>query len=807
MTSRVLRFIASTDAAAPPVAGVEQIVLDTAWSVDPAGRSDLRSARSLIRAALADHQPLAEALGLIDAWADAAGLVERLEVEGISHWYRRRLVYWRWLHDRLIWHWLVAGLAAEGPIDRLEIGPGEPELRQMAGLAAARSGWGFQAEPDVSAPAAAPSVRRDPVARIRDRLRAPGRRSALEARVAAMDERLSRLGLSDARILVPTDPTVFQTVTAAGATGRVDPFLGPVVEALAARGIRPVLFEVGARSADDATWAALEAPGGARTLPGSILAQSLADPADDSIAAAVAADVAARIAGPLPALDLDGIDLGPPIAAELRAWAGAGLQSELRQERRIGRLLRRLRPAAVLMINEYSRPEWLNAARREGIPVGAVQHGIIHALHAGYMLPARAPSLVLADRTYVFGRFEAKLLTESSAYRPAEVRVTGAPRLDLRAASPLDPAERAAIRADLAVAPGARLLVFSSTSSAAVRRTVIAAAFDAILDRAWPNTHLVIKLHPGEDDGSFYPGLIEGLARARGFAPPPTTLIKAIDLLRLLTAADAHLGVYSTVLTDAVTVGTSNLIVTSLRGSDLLGYVQAGVAQPVTNGAELLAALDAPPLPEVGGAARAAFLAEHFVGGPAAPRIVADLLDGFAARLELRRATAADADLLLEWTNDPQTRAASFHSAQITPDEHRRWLADRLASPATTLWIGLRDGVPIGQVRIELDDQGIADIGISLAPAARGGGTGRRLLARAISEANRTLPVAGFMARIRPENARSLALFSAVGFGQAVPGESEGEASVVLRLAASPGAARSPGRSRPRAPGSPLAGR
>ena len=70
------------------------------------------------------------------------------------------------------------------------------------------------------------------------------------------------------------------------------------------------------------------------------------------------------------------------------------------------------------------------------------------------------------------------------------------------------------------------------------------------------------------------------------------TLVKAIDLFDLLRAADAHLGVYSTVLTDAVAAGTPNLIVASLEGTDLLGYVEASVARPVGSGADLLAALE-----------------------------------------------------------------------------------------------------------------------------------------------------------------------------------------------------------------------
>ena len=151
------------------------------------------------------------------------------------------------------------------------------------------------------------------------------------------------------------------------------------------------------------------------------------------------------------------------------------------------------------------------------------------------------------------------------------------------------------------------------------------------------------------------------------------------------------------------------------------------------------------------------------------------------AGLQLRRAAPADADLLLAWANDPETRAASFHPGRIEPDEHRGWLAARLASLSTVLWIGELDGRPVGQVRLELEPDGVAEVGISVAPEARGRGVGRRLLGAAVSEASRTLPVTAFLARVRPDNGRSLALFRAAGFLDDAQGLVDGVPCLELR--------------------------
>jgi hypothetical protein len=115
------------------------------------------------------------------------------------------------------------------------------------------------------------------------------------------------------------------------------------------------------------------------------------------------------------------------------------------------------------------------------------------------------------------------------------------------------------------------------------------------------------------------------VAAAGEFAPPPISVVRDVDLYRLLRAADAHLGIHSTVLTEAVFVGTPNLLATSVLGGDLLDYVASGVALPVAGGKDLVAALDAAAAGAISERSRAAFLAQHFEPGSAATRIADDL--------------------------------------------------------------------------------------------------------------------------------------------------------------------------------------
>jgi hypothetical protein len=178
------------------------------------------------------------------------------------------------------------------------------------------------------------------------------------------------------------------------------------------------------------------------------------------------------------------------------------------------------------------------------------------------------------------------------------------------------------------VRPDDRRVVLSGTYGPAYRRFQIPHALDRLLDRRWPNVHLVVKQHPGEKDRGPYEALVAGLAAARGFAPPPVSVIQHIDLYRLLRSADAHLGIHSTVLTEAVAAGTHNLLADTLASSDLLGYVEAGVAVPVRDGADFLAALEAPD--GITPQARSAFLARHFREGRASERLRDELLEWLA---------------------------------------------------------------------------------------------------------------------------------------------------------------------------------
>ena len=120
---------------------------------------------------------------------------------------------------------------------------------------------------------------------------------------------------------------------------------------------------------------------------------------------------------------------------------------------------------------------------------------------------------------------------------------------------------RAAVRQGLGVGESERMLVISGARHAVGEGLHSTAIFARLLGGPLPGVHVVVKLHPEEEEADHYSAMVEGLAAAGRFAAPPVTVVRDIDLFRLLLAADAHLGIYSTVvLTDAVVAGTPNMV-------------------------------------------------------------------------------------------------------------------------------------------------------------------------------------------------------------------------------------------------------
>jgi L-amino acid N-acyltransferase YncA len=144
----------------------------------------------------------------------------------------------------------------------------------------------------------------------------------------------------------------------------------------------------------------------------------------------------------------------------------------------------------------------------------------------------------------------------------------------------------------------------------------------------------------------------------------------------------------------------------------------------------------------------------------------------------LRSAAMSDADLLLVWANDPETRQASFSRPEIPRGEHLRWLESVLSGNDSRLLVAEQEDRPVGMVRIDFHKKECW-ISINLAPEARGFGLGPFLLDEAIRlERDRTS--APLRAKILKNNAPSVRCFESAGFVMCDEITERGHAAIVM---------------------------
>lgn len=131
-----------------------------------------------------------------------------------------------------------------------------------------------------------------------------------------------------------------------------------------------------------------------------------------------------------------------------------------------------------------------------------------------------------------------------------------------------------------------------------------------------------------------------------------------------------------------------------------------------------------------------------------------------------RPARPGDAELLLAWRNDPDTRRWSRSHDAVDLATHRRWLADSLDRDDRLLLVVADARGPVGTVRWDRDGSGW-EVSITVAPERRGEGLALPML-RAGEDALRARTCAGtaVTAVVHTRNDASARLFARAGYGE-----------------------------------------
>ena len=135
----------------------------------------------------------------------------------------------------------------------------------------------------------------------------------------------------------------------------------------------------------------------------------------------------------------------------------------------------------------------------------------------------------------------------------------------------------------------------------------------------------------------------------------------------------------------------------------------------------------------------------------------------------LRPARLEDCARIWEWRNDPETRQASFDAAPIPLETHEAWFRASLGRVDRRLYVILAQGRECGSARLDFAG-GEAEVSIHLAPEYRGRGVGPAALERLAETAFGELELGRLVARVKADNAASLAAFGRAGFTRVADG-------------------------------------
>ncbi len=132
--------------------------------------------------------------------------------------------------------------------------------------------------------------------------------------------------------------------------------------------------------------------------------------------------------------------------------------------------------------------------------------------------------------------------------------------------------------------------------------------------------------------------------------------------------------------------------------------------------------------------------------------------------LNLRKVTSDDVDLIYTWANDPEVRNNSFNSVPIPYESHCAWFAKRVSSPNVGFYVLEDTGVPVGQVRYEIDDNE-ALTNYSISKEYRGMGYGKAVIMLGEIQVKTDFPnIIRITAHVKKENLASAKVFRGLGY-------------------------------------------
>lgn len=229
------------------------------------------------------------------------------------------------------------------------------------------------------------------------------------------------------------------------------------------------------------------------------------------------------------------------------------------------------------------------------IPTLAIQHGVIHPLHPGYVYTKNETSDEIApkycplpDKTVVYGQYHKDILTKLSAYPENSVVVTGQPRYDiLYYADKIYSKEK--FLKKYKINPNYKIVLWTTQCHGLSYEENIK-NFKTIFEtmQNLKNTMLIIKQHPGE--GKKYTKMIKD--NLSNYKINAIITPKDSDTYEQLFICDLMITKHSTTTMEAIALNKPVIILNLSGEPDPVEYVKEGVALGVYDEKDLNSAIE-----------------------------------------------------------------------------------------------------------------------------------------------------------------------------------------------------------------------
>lgn len=253
------------------------------------------------------------------------------------------------------------------------------------------------------------------------------------------------------------------------------------------------------------------------------------------------------------------------------------------------RILDAEKPQAILMHDEYGAIQLslINAAKKRGIPTVSIQHGLISEEQIAYVHERSHVSgekkevlFPLPDKMCVWSESARQRLIEVGNFPASVPVITGDPKIDFLHKA-IHSFNYEKITAGLGIPKGRKIILFATENLPLDEKTLVTKNVYNTM-KAMPECFLIVKVHPNEQDISFYN------RSANEIGLSELSVVKDINLYELLYVSDLVIVTFSTVGAEAMRMRKPVISLNLTRLHDNVPFIKKGMAMVVKNADDLL---------------------------------------------------------------------------------------------------------------------------------------------------------------------------------------------------------------------------